>query len=485
MNDAIVFFYGRLAGFSRKDAERVARDAGYRVASSLFNAPSIVVLGEGESLAQSRARLATEFDAESRDAFERGALEILAESAFFRRVADLRTSGERESSNDETPLFDALKSSTTTEPKKDEKAYTPAAVAELSGVSILAIRRWHKRGFLTPNRHENARLPVFSSREVLVAKRLAFLCFAGLTDDFIVKRLTSFKRFSDSPQDVGSILLKTTTSTDGRELLFLRGDEPIDWRGQRRFDFAALPTDGSFEKPSAPPRLSPDEEQIELAESLAVWNADATDESGRPAFLSLFQGSGASDEETTRSDAFKATLESNAPSVILSNESRAFWRQETKRSVVDICEEAWKLERDGYWEEAARVYRSATFVGGLEPGVCFRLGKVLFLLGDYAAARERFYTTLELDDNFVDARIELGKTFVALNELDDALVAFQGALKDKPDDPILLVETGKLYLQLGVKEAAQKAFRAAVEKIDDPKLAEDVERILLALTLQK
>ena len=223
-----------------------------------------------------------------------------------------------------------------------------------------------------------------------------------------------------------------------------------------------------------------------MAERLAAWNVDATVKSGKPAFLALFQDAQVAREKDAKFSALaESSSESNAPSFVLSNDSRASWSQGTKKNAVEICEEAWKLEREGYWEEAARVYRSASFVGGLEPGVCFRLGKVLFLLGDYSAARERFYATLELDENFVDARIELGKTFVALNELDDALVAFQGALKDKPDDPILLVETGKLYLQLGSKEAAQDAFRAAVEKIDDLKLAEDVKRILLDLALRK
>ncbi len=484
MNGASVFFYGRLAGSSRKDAERVARASGYRIASSLLNAPSIVVLGEGESLAQTRARLAEEFDSNSRDAFERGALELLAETEFFRRLAESEEK-KRDVLNEKEPLFAVLEPLRSDDQTTGEQGYTPAAVAELSGVSILAIRRWNKRGFLTSRRND-ARLPVFSSREVIVAKRLAFLCSAGLSEDFIAKRLASFAKFPDAPQEVGLIILKTTTSTDGRELLFLREDEPVDWRGQRRFDFAAFPTDGSFEKPSAPLNLSPVEEQIALAERLAAWNADATDKSGAPAFLSLFQGgSGAIESPSRVSDVFDLDSESNAPSFVLSNESRALWRQAAKRSVVEICEEAWKLERDGYWEEAARVYRSASFLGGLEPGVCFRLGKVLFLLGDYSAARERFYATLELDENFVDARIELGKTFVALNELDDALAAFQGALKDKPDDPILLVESGKLYLQLGKREAAQDAFRAAVQKIDDQKLAEDVKRILLDLALRK
>ena len=119
--------------------------------------------------------------------------------------------------------------------------------------------------------------------------------------------------------------------------------------------------------------------------------------------------------------------------------------------------------------------------GGLDAGVCFRIGKLLYLLGDFSAARERFYATLELDEDFVDARFELAKTLVALGEFDDATAAFEGALAERPDDPNVRFELGKLYLRLGRREAAIDELRQAAATLDDEKIADDVRRLLFSL----
>ncbi|MBQ2039464.1 MAG: tetratricopeptide repeat protein, partial [Thermoguttaceae bacterium] len=126
----------------------------------------------------------------------------------------------------------------------------------------------------------------------------------------------------------------------------------------------------------------------------------------------------------------------------------------------------------------------AALAGGHEANVCFRLGKILFLLGDYPAARERFYSALELDRGYVDAKFGLGKTFAALGELEEARLAFLDAISEKQDDPALRVELGKLYLRLNRKEDAELEFRRAIDGVDDPKLADDIRRLLLALAVR-
>ncbi|MBR5759348.1 MAG: tetratricopeptide repeat protein, partial [Thermoguttaceae bacterium] len=455
-------------------------------ANALNESLDLVVLGEGEPLGQVRARLAQEFDERSRDAFELGALEVLSETQFFQRVRPQELSGEL----------------------KSEQGLTPAAVAELVGASVGTIRRWYKRGLLEPI-DRGARLPHFSTREALVAKRIAFLCSGGLSEDFVEKRLLTFlekespfidenaetfekdsastpkapledlplfsyesqpeKRPSVPPLDLAEIVLKTTLSDDGREILFLGRTGPIDALGQRRFDFAAFPADGTFETPTSA-KLSEAEEQIVLAERLAAWNESVSKSTGRPAFLQLFSG---------REDPFELEEVEEPEQTEIAPPSQD--AQEQGATIVKLCQKAWRLERDGYWEEAERAYRLAALAGGREPDVCYRLGRVLFLLGDYSAARERFYNALELDSEYVDARIELGKTFVALGENDAALDAFNKALQEKPNDPTLRVELGKLYLRLDQKQNAVDEFRRAVELVDDPKIADDVARLLTIL----
>lgn len=461
MKKTSVYFYGPLGSATKRDAEYAAREAGYRLASSLQDAPDVIVLGEGAPLAQTRAELSAEFDEFSQESFELGRLDVISESDFF-KLARARVVEMNES-------------------RSTAPNHTPAATAELVGVSVATIRRWHKRGLLVPI-DRASRLPLFSTREVLVAKRLVFLCSTGLSEDFVARRLFAFLHESESQEssdvesasatplfsferrlpELSEIVLKTTLSSDGRDVLYLGESGPVDVRGQRRFDFTAFPTDGSFETPTSS-QLSEEEEQIALAERLAAWNESATSATGRPAFLNFFLK--------------EPTVKPAEPEEPAAPTSRA-------RKIVRLCQQAWRLEREGYWEEAERVYRSAALAGGHEPDVCYRLGKILFLLGDYSAARERFYSALELDEDYVDAKIELGKTFAALGEFDDALLSFNAALTARPQDPALRVELGKTYLRVDRKEDAEQEFRIAIENIDDVKLADDVRRLLLTLALR-
>lgn len=540
-----LFFYGRLAFSPRRDAERFARERGFRVASTLRETVDRIVLGEGEPLAQVRTRLAAEFDERSRRAFELGTLEVVSETQFWDELASTRSADGPKSpslapsessrlSEDAAFLFPEFAPSAENRPTSEAKTEpdseptletletleelaaseqfgcTPAALAELVGVSIETVRRWRRRGLLSTT-VENGRLPSFSTRAVLVAKRLAFLCSTGLSDEFVERRVAAFRDFGP---DVESIVLRLTLSSDGRDVLFDGDAGPVDFRGQRRFDFGALPTDGSGPLPPTPPFLSQAEEEIALAERLGApleTPIQPSEPLAPPPFLAFFADAPSPvaptspvslapsprDEKTpsnriefsaapsTRFDfsvsPFSDAEQTTRPVLAFDKAARERWRDATKRRVVRLCESAWNLEREGYWEEAARLYRGALLAGGLDAGVCFRLGKLLYLLGDFAAARERFYATLELDEDFVDARFELAKTLVALGEFDDAVAAFEGALAERPDAPNVRFELGKLYLRLGRREAAVDELRQAAATLDDEKIADDLRRLLFSL----
>ncbi|MBQ6829120.1 MAG: hypothetical protein IJO46_14010, partial [Thermoguttaceae bacterium] len=430
-----LFFYGRLAFSPRRDAERFARERGFRVASTLRETVDRIVLGEGEPLAQVRARLAAEFDERSRRAFELGTLVLVSETQFWNELAATyptdapklsptpRSStppltpeeAPRRSPNDAF-LFPELAPSVVprslppTPPEAESEpsletleelaateqfGCTPAALAELVGVSIETVRRWRRRGLLSTT-VENGRLPSFSTRAVLVAKRLAFLCSTGLSDEFVERRVAAFRDFGP---DAESIILRLTLSSDGRDVL-LDGDAgPVDFRGQRRFDFGALPTDGSGPLPPTPPFLSQAEEEIALAERLAApleAPIQPSEPLAPPPFLAFFADSPTtvapepqplassalppptkrvefSAAPSTRFDfsvsPFSAAEQTTRPVLAFDKAARERWRDATKRRVVRLCESAWNLEREGYWEEAARLYRGALLAGGLDAGV--------------------------------------------------------------------------------------------------------------------
>ena len=64
---------------------------------------------------------------------------------------------------------------------------------------------------------------------------------------------------------------------------------------------------------------------------------------------------------------------------------------------------AQQFEDAGEIEIAARVYRSLSLAFGPNAEVCFRLGELLYLVGQYEAARERYYMAVELDETYVEA----------------------------------------------------------------------------------
>ena len=63
----------------------------------------------------------------------------------------------------------------------------------------------------------------------------------------------------------------------------------------------------------------------------------------------------------------------------------------------------------------------------------FALAELLYLGGDLSAARERYYVAIELDEDFVEARSNLGCVLAEQGELGLAESAFRGALEYHPD----------------------------------------------------
>jgi len=65
--------------------------------------------------------------------------------------------------------------------------------------------------------------------------------------------------------------------------------------------------------------------------------------------------------------------------------------------------------------------------------VTFMLAELLYRAGDLSAARERYYATIEIDPEHLQARTSLGCVLGELGETDLALAAFEGVLRQEPD----------------------------------------------------
>ena len=89
---------------------------------------------------------------------------------------------------------------------------------------------------------------------------------------------------------------------------------------------------------------------------------------------------------------------------------------------------AGQLEEEGQLPLAADMYRASMAAGGVSAEICFLLAELLYQMGDLSAARERYYMAVEIDEDYVEARANLGCVLAELGDHDLAISAFEGAL---------------------------------------------------------
>lgn len=222
-----VAFVGRLAGMPRREAQRLVREQGGAALERADAGATLIVVGEQELLAHwtdSEGPL----DAATRAAAEAGKLEIISETQLWERL------GLVEAEHDVRRL------------------YTPAMLADLLGVSVAVIRRWHRKGLIVPAR-EVRKLPYFDFQEIATARRLAELLAAGWTPQAIEKKLGELLRFLPHIQRP---LAQLSVIVEGKQLLLRQGDGLLEPGGQLRFDFEA-PADAPPAELTLPAALRP------------------------------------------------------------------------------------------------------------------------------------------------------------------------------------------------------------------------------------
>jgi tetratricopeptide (TPR) repeat protein len=254
-----------------------------------------------------------------------------------------------------------------------ERLYTAAMLAELVRVPIAAIRQWHRRGTLRSAR-EVRRLIYFDFEEVRVARKLAQLLRAGCSLSTVNRRLEALSRLmADSPRP----LADPAVVVEGRQLFVRRGEGLSEPSGQLLIDFDVAKT-------------------------------SAADDAGPVAIPFVAQ-------ETLR----------HAP---IDRE-----RGSHPRATEDLRCLASELEGNGQPAQAAEVYRAILFSGVSTAEDHFALAELLYLSGDLSAARERYYVAIELDEDFVEARSNLGCVLAEQGDFSLAEAAFRGALEYHPD----------------------------------------------------
>jgi DNA-binding transcriptional MerR regulator/Flp pilus assembly protein TadD len=257
-----------------------------------------------------------------------------------------------------------------------ERLYTPAMLAELLSVPVAAIRHWHRRGSLRATR-DVRRLPYFDFEEVRVARKLAQLLAAGCSVATVSRQVAELDRLMP---EVPRPLSDPAVVIEGRRVFVRRGDNLAEPTGQLLIDFDANIAEGDAIDDGTPTVPLP----LLAADSLR-GRSNRTPGSGHP---------------------------------LLADDLRCL---------------AAELSGNARHVQAIDVYRAILVSGQATADDHFALAELLYQCGDLSAARERYYVAIELDENFVEARSNLGCVLAESEELDLAEAAFRGALEFHPD----------------------------------------------------
>lgn len=275
--------------------------------------------------------------------------------------------------------------------------HTPAMLAHLLDVSVHVIRRWQRRGLIKPVKTMH-RLPYFDFQEVATAKRLAQWIASGASPKAIEQRLVELVEVLPDlkrPLDQLSILV------EGSHILLRGGEGLLEPNGQLRFDF------DSFEQ-----------------------KQDS-------------RGDGSEGD-----DGFKLSIFEEPPDVVP-------FRAPEDLFADDLLEAAFEAEEDGNLELAIDFCHAILARDGPRPDIDFQLGELLYRSGELIAARERFYSAIETDPEFVEARMGLGCVLQETSQIDLALAAFRGALELHEDYSEAHYQLACLLDELGQRVEAE------------------------------
>ena len=322
----------------------------------------------------------------------------------------------------ETELWEAL--GVVESSQQVHRLYTPAMLSELLGVPTAIVRRWQRRGLIKPVR-EVRKLPYFDFCEVQTARHLTRLLAGGASPATIEKQLKALGRLLPN---IERPLAQLSVIVEGGELLLRQGDGLLEAGGQYRFDFSGEDDDANQE--AAPqPMVAP--------------TSSTTPPSVNYAPLPDLSGDLAAPHSAKR----------------------------LVRMAADL-EEASRLA------DAADVYRAALATGGPNAETNFALADVLYRLGDLGGARERYFAAVELDEDYVEARANLGCLLVEEKRFDLAIAAFLGALRYHNDYADVHYHLARALDEVDRRAEAERHWQAFLTLVPESPWAGNVRRRL-------
>jgi len=214
-----VYFLGKLSGANRKEATEIVRLAGGNVANRLTAEVDLVVVGDENILNQDWNLWNDQLDAETREAFEKGALTIISETQFWEQYS------HQPSDSSQT-------------------LYTPSMLVKLTGLPMPILRRLQRERLLVPVR-QVFRLCYFGKEVILPLKIMQNMIEAGLSIPSAIDRLRKIGR--RRPESLSMVRL------EGKDLIVTSENGHVDQNGQQRFPFLGFPFSEAEPESTLPP----------------------------------------------------------------------------------------------------------------------------------------------------------------------------------------------------------------------------------------
>jgi tetratricopeptide (TPR) repeat protein len=142
----------------------------------------------------------------------------------------------------------------------------------------------------------------------------------------------------------------------------------------------------------------------------------------------------------------------------------------------------WSLElnEQGDLAGAIEMLRAALAAHGPSAEWSFQLAEMLYRQGDLSAARERYYAAIECDEDFVEARANLGCVLAELGQPELAIAALEGAILHHPNYADAHYHLARLLDDAGQADDAETHWRRFLELAPESPWAEEAQQRLEA-----
>jgi len=135
------------------------------------------------------------------------------------------------------------------------------------------------------------------------------------------------------------------------------------------------------------------------------------------------------------------------------------------RSAKSLRGLAAEADEHGRLDEAADLLRTALATGGADAETCFQLADVLYRAGDLGGARERYFMAVELNEDYVEARANLGCLLAEEGRFDLSIAAFEGALAYHDAFPDAHYHLARVLDEVGRTDDAERHWRTFLDLV--------------------